>query len=162
MIQKTLGKIQIRCMYHKCNIYYIVHSRIDMNSLLSICILICLPLSAQAASTIVAQGARDVKNASAYGGVSAKGDGKTDDTRAFLDALNKGRYRGANQTLAPVAIYVPAGTYLVRSNLIIWSNTFLFGEPSSPPTVVLAPSSPNFRSGANPFVVTACGYNMQP
>src|ERR1700745_2496327 len=103
-----------------------------MKSFLSLCLLICLELSAQAASTIVAQGARDVKNASAYGGVSAKGDGETDDTQAFLDALNRGRYRGANQTFAPVAIYVPPGTYLVRAGLIIWANTFFFGEPSSP------------------------------
>jgi Pectate lyase superfamily protein len=124
--------------------------------------LVCLTLTAQAASTIISQGARDVKNASAYGGVSAKGDGKTDDTQAFLDALNKSRYRGPETTFTPVAIYVPPGTYLVRSSLIIWANTFLFGEPSSPPTVVLAASSPSFHSGANPFVVTASGYNTQP
>jgi Pectate lyase superfamily protein len=112
------------------------------------------------AQTIFSQGARNVKNGFAYGGASAKGDGVTDDTQAFLDALNAGRYRGANTSFAPVAIYVPPGTYLVKQSLLIWGNTFLFGEPSSPPTIVLAANSPNFSSGSNPFIVTVGGYNV--
>jgi hypothetical protein len=124
--------------------------------------MMCIAFTTQATQTIISQGARNVKSASAYGGVSAVGDGVTDDTQAFLDALNKGRYQGKANTFLPVAIYVPPGTYLVKQTLIVWENTFLFGEPSSIPTIVLAANSPNFRSGANPFVVTASGYNMQP
>ena len=116
-----------------------------------------------ASTTILSQGARNVKNAASYGGVSAVGDG-TDDTQAFLDALNIGRNNplAENGCFQPVAIYVPPGTYKVSKTLIIWENTFLFGEPSAPPTIVMEANSPNFASGANPFIVTASGYNMQP
>jgi hypothetical protein len=47
--------------------------------------------SALAATTILSQGARNVKNGAAYGGASAFGDGVHDDTQAILDALNINR-----------------------------------------------------------------------
>ena len=94
------------------------------------------------------------------------GDGVTDDTQAstqaFLDALNIGRGNplAENGDFLPVSIYVPPGTYKVSQTLIIWSGTFIFGEPSATPTVFLASGS--MTSGANPFAVTAAGYGMQP
>ena len=71
-----------------------------------------------AASTIFSQGARNVKKAASYGGVNAVGDGVTDDTQAFLDALNIGRHR-PNDSFSPVAIYVPPGIYRVSETLLI-------------------------------------------
>ena len=109
--------------------------------------------------SIQQSGARNVKKGSAYGGANAVGDGVTDDTQAFLDALNIGRYQGANHVFLPVSIYVPPGTYLVKNTLILWENTEIFGDPNNHPNVILAANSPNFASGANPFVVTAGGYN---
>ena len=108
------------------------------------------------AANILASSARNVKD---YG---AKGDGVTDDTQAFLDALNKGRHPNpASSYFAPTAIYVPPGTYLIKQTLILWAQTILFGEWTNPPTLLLAPSSGNFQnsSSANPFIVTASGYN---
>jgi hypothetical protein len=122
-------------------------------------IVLFLLVTHAAASTIFSQGARNVKKAASYGGVNAVGDGVTDDTQAFLDALNIGRHR-PNDSFSPVAIYVPPGIYRVSQTLLIWGNTFLFGEPSSPPTVVLAANSANFARGANPFIVTVGGYNV--
>lgn len=91
----------------------------------------------------------------------AVGDGATDDTQAILDALNMGRFLGSDLSLSPVAVYFPPGTYLVKKPLIFWSNTLVIGEPSSPPTIVLASSSPFFASGSTPFAVIAPGYNCQ-
>jgi Pectate lyase superfamily protein len=125
-------------------------------------VLLLLLTHAYASTSILSQGARNVKNASSYGGVSAIGDGVTDDTQAFLDALNIGRGNplAENGDFLPVSIYVPPGLYKVSQTLIIWSGTFIFGEPSATPTVFLASGS--MTSGANPFAVTAAGYGMQP
>src|ERR1700760_3305616 len=96
-------------------------------------LLLLLVTHAYASTSILSQGARNVKNASSYGGVSAVGDGVTDDTQAFLDALNIGRGNplAENGDFLPVSIYVPPGTYKVSRPLIIWSGTFIFGEPSA-------------------------------
>jgi len=124
-------------------------------------ILICLvALQACAASAqvtnILATAARNVKD---YG---AKGDGVTDDTQAFLNALNEGRHSNPGSSyFTATAVYVPPGTYLIKQTLILWAQTLLFGEWTNPPTLVLAPNSPNFQnsSSPNPFIVTASGYN---
>jgi hypothetical protein len=108
------------------------------------------------ATNILATSARNVKN---YGAV---GDGVTDDTQAFLDALNQDRHSNpAASYFAPVAIYVPPGTYLIKQTLILWAQTLLFGEWTNPPTLLLAANSPAFQnsSSPNPFVVTASGFN---
>jgi Pectate lyase superfamily protein len=58
---------------------------------------------------------------------------------------------------------VPPGTYLIKKTLILWRQTLLFGEWSNPPTLVLAPNSPDFQDPRNPkpFLVTAGGYNVR-
>jgi hypothetical protein len=108
------------------------------------------------AQNIMPAGARNVKN---YG---AKGDGVSDDTQAFLDALNQGR-DSRPPFLSAVAVYVPPGTYLIKKTLILWRQTLLFGEWTNPPTLVLAPNSPDFQepSHPRPFLVTAGGYNVR-
>ena len=115
--------------------------------------LLCAPFSAHS-QNIMAAGARNVKD---YG---AKGDGVSDDTQAFLDALNQGR-DGQPPFLSAAAVYVPPGTYLIKKTLILWRQTLLFGEWTDPPTLVLAPNSPDFQDPKNPkpFLVTAGGYN---
>ena len=104
---------------------------------------------------MMAAGARNVKD---YG---AKGDGVSDDTQAFLDALNQGR-DSKPHFLAAAAVYVPPGTYLIKKTLILWRQTLLFGEWTDPPTLVLAPHSPDFQDTGNqkPFLVTGGGYNL--
>ena len=58
----------------------------------------------------------------------AKGDGVTDDTRAFVRALEEGR--GHQGHKAPANVYIPPGTYLVSDTLIVWRATLLAGERS--------------------------------
>lgn len=55
----------------------------------------------------------------------AKGDGVTDDSNAFQQAIDSGR-----------AVYVPAGTYAI-SNVILKNNTIIFGENNQTVTLIL-------------------------
>ena len=102
--------------------------------------------------------AEEARNVRDYG---AKGDGITDDTLAFLHALQKGR-NVSNGSKKPASIYVPPGRYLIRSTLIVWSRTQMFGDWDNRPTLVLAEKSEGFQDTEhpNPFIVTAGGYNM--
>jgi hypothetical protein len=102
---------------------------------------------------ILAVGARNVKD---YGAV---GDGVTDDTVAFLQALNSSRTQ-SDGTKSPVSVYVPPGTYLISQTLILWHETQLFGEWTNPPTLILAPGTFPSPSNPQPFIVTAGGYNV--
>src|SRR5438270_14051112 len=98
---------------------------------LTLLALASIAFSLKAQSIMIAD-ARNVKN---YG---AKGDGVSDDTQAFLDALNQAR-DGQPPFLSAAAVYVPSGIYLVKKTLILWRKTRLFGDWSNPPTLVLAP-----------------------
>jgi Pectate lyase superfamily protein len=119
--------------------------------------------SAADAATILSQGARNVKNAVAYGGVSAVGDGVTDDTQAFLDAFNLGRGLGpqggspTTHYASSIVVYVPPGNYLVKKQLIPWGAISLIGEPSNPPTITLAANS--ITTGIpQPFICSRTSY----
>ncbi len=119
---------------------------------------VLLTLSAQSQlPNIIGAASRNVKN---YG---AKGDGITDDTQAFIAALQSNRKppNGVAEK-APASVYVPPGTYLISSTLIIWRNTQLFGEWTNPPTLVLAPDSTDFQDASRPtpVVVTAGALNV--
>jgi len=81
--------------------------------------------SSTQAQNIITGGARNVKS---YG---AEGDGVTDDTQAFLDALNQAR-DSQPPFFSAAALYVPPGTYLIKETLILWRKTLLFGEWTSP------------------------------
>jgi len=97
------------------------------------------------------------RNVRDYG---ATGDGTTDDTAAFIRALDEGR--GSVRHKAPATIYVPPGTYLLSDTLILWKPTALIGDADHPPTLVLQDNAPGFSDPAKPkpLLVTACGYNI--
>jgi hypothetical protein len=92
----------------------------------------------------------------------AKGDGVTDDTEAFIRALDEGR--GSVREKKPANVYVPPGTYVVSDTLIVWRATMLAGDAEDPPTLVLKDDAPGFGDPQNPkpMVVTALGYNIDP
>ena len=56
----------------------------------------------------------------------AKGDGKTDDTRAFQAALNAAGAKGGG------TVFVPVGTYLIKSHLTVPAGTSLVGVARAP------------------------------
>lgn len=99
------------------------------------------------------------RNVRDYG---AKGDGISDDTAAFIRALEEGR--GERGAKAPVNVYVPPGTYLIRDTLILWRATMLAGDADNPPTLLLADNAPGFGDpqSPRPLLVTACGYDVAP
>jgi hypothetical protein len=108
-----------------------------------------------AQSDVIERSARNVKD------FGAKGDGVSDDTKAFIEALQSGRSL-PNGTKRPVSVYVPAGRYLLSRTLIVWGATEFFGDWQNPPALMLAPGSPAFQDVAHPapFIVTAGGYRM--
>ena len=97
------------------------------------------------------------RNVRDYG---AKGDGVTDDTQAFIRALDEGR--GSVRAKEAANVYVPPGTYLVSDTLIVWRATMLAGDADNPPTILLRDNAPGFDDPAEPkpVVVTALGYNI--
>ena len=68
----------------------------------------------------------------------AKGDGVTDDTAAFEEALASAAARGGG------IVYAPPGSYLIREPLIVESGVTLYGQWNTPgknyegQTVILA------------------------
>lgn len=70
----------------------------------------------------------------------AKGDGVTDDTAAFNQAIASGNGRCGNgscpaSTTAPALVYVPAGTYLISSPIVLWYYTQLIGDAKNLPVL---------------------------
>ena len=57
---------------------------------------------------------------------NATGDGTTDDTFGIQTAINTARSRGGG------TVFLPAGTYLIKSNLIIFGGVTLAGVATAP------------------------------
>ena len=97
------------------------------------------------------------RNVRAFG---AKGDGVTDDTGAFIRALDEGR--GSVRAKTPANVYVPPGVYALSDTLILWKATLMAGDSRDPPTLLLKPRSPGFGDPdrPKPLIVTACGYSI--
>ncbi len=75
----------------------------------------------------------------------AKGDGRTDDTQAFQQALDAAHQAGGGRVL------VPAGNYLIAGHLRIPPHTTLMGEWEAPPAPTMLPRD---RRPASPEVDT--------
>lgn len=104
------------------------------------------------------QGFRNVRE------FGAKGDGATDDTQAFLRALETGRGGKGQREKKPASVYVPSGTYVISDTLIVWRMTLLAGDADNPPTLLLRANSPGFGDPGKPkpFIVTYLAYNTDP
>ena len=94
----------------------------------------------------------------------AKGDGVTDDTQAFIQALQSARGAKGQGHKEPANVYVPPGTYVLSDTLIVWRATQLAGDAANPPTLLLKPNAPGFGDPAKPkpLIVTYLGYNVDP
>jgi glucan 1,3-beta-glucosidase len=75
----------------------------------------------------------------------ARGDGTTDDSTAFQNAINAGNsFAPRNQnklgtTGQPAVIYVPQGTYLLKKSIQLFVGTVIIGDPLNPPTIKVSP-----------------------
>ena len=101
------------------------------------------------------------RNVRAYGAV---GDGVTDDTQAFIRALEMGRGGPGTREKTPANVYVPSGTYLISDTLIVYRATLLAGDADNPPTLVLKAKAPGFGDPdkPRPMLVTYGAYNTDP
>lgn len=94
----------------------------------------------------------------------AKGDGVSDDTLAFIRALETGRGSKGTREKTPANVYVPSGTYLISDTLIVYRATMLAGDADNPPTLVLKQKTPGFGDPENPkpMIVTYGAYDTDP
>ena len=86
----------------------------------------------------------------------AKGDGVSDDTAAFVRALELGRGGQGTREKTPANVYVPSGTYLISDTLIVYRATMLAGDADTPPTPVLKKNASGFgdTEKPKPMIVT--------
>ena len=88
------------------------------------------------------------RNVKWYG---AKGDGVTDDTVAFTNALQYNR--SPLFTLKdPMVVYVPPGDYVITNTLVLWFYTHLIGNYKCPPRLLVPAGT--FPGGQN-FILSA-------
>ncbi|KAK5160912.1 hypothetical protein LTR04_004330, partial [Oleoguttula sp. CCFEE 6159] len=79
------------------------------------------------------------RNVKDYG---AKGDGVTDDTAAINLAISDGNRCGAgcdSQTITPAFVYVPAGTYLISTPIVMYYYTEFHGDANDLPIIKATP-----------------------
>jgi hypothetical protein len=74
--------------------------------------------------------------------LGARGDGTTDDTAAFREAIARHR-----------AVYVPQGTYRISDTLTLGKDTALIGLQPSKTRLTLLPSTPGFTDATKPKAV---------
>ncbi len=94
----------------------------------------------------------------------AKGNGVSDDTSAFIRALELERGGTGTREKTPANVYVPSGTYLLSDTLIVYRATLLAGDADQPPTLVLKKNSPGFGDPQKPkpLIVTYGAYETDP
>ncbi|KXX74005.1 Glucan 1,3-beta-glucosidase [Madurella mycetomatis] len=69
----------------------------------------------------------------------ADSSGAEDSSDAFNHAIDAWNRTGNTVTTLPAYVYVPPGTYLIKRSIQMLVNTFLVGDPLSPPTLVADP-----------------------
>jgi len=90
------------------------------------------------------------RNVKDYG---AKGDGQTDDTAAFIQALTYARVN-EDSTKQPLVLYIPAGTYVVSDSLPMYPYTHIIGNYQCRPTLKLKDNTPSFSGGKDLVLAT--------
>jgi polygalacturonase len=83
--------------------------------------------------------------------LGAKGDGATDDTAVFRQAIAKNR-----------AIYIPAGSYRITDTLTLGKDTVLIGLHPSQTRLTLANSTPGYTDPASPKPFILAPKGTQP
>ena len=105
--------------------------------------------AAEAERQAAAPGRRNVQD------FGAKGDGTSDDTKAFQDGIDRLGNEGGG------SLFVPPGSYCFRGNLIVRRNVTLQGVFAAPPTIpwttkgggtVLQPFAEKGKADGTPFL----------
>jgi hypothetical protein len=80
--------------------------------------------------------------------VSARGDGKTDDTAAIQAALDQASNKGSGGI-----VFLPSGRYRITRSILIPLAVRLYGVGPTRPVFVLAKDTPGFQKGVGTMVV---------
>lgn len=82
--------------------------------------------------------------------VSGSGDGRTDDSAAIQQAIDKAAAGGGGGI-----VFLPAGTYRISRTLILWPGVRIFGVGEKRPVIVLGARTPGFQRGVGHMLVFA-------
>ncbi|BBD99554.1 gluconolaconase [Sphingobium amiense] len=84
--------------------------------------------------------------------VRAKGDGRTDDSAAIQQALDKAR-----DSTGHGIVFLPSGTYRIARTLVVPPGVRVYGVGPTRPVLFLAPNTPGFQQGVSTMVVFGGG-----
>ena len=105
--------------------------------------------AALAASTSVFPTAPDEPTAVT---VKARGDGRTDDSAAIQQALDKAR-----DSTGHGIVFLPSGRYRITRSLIVPPGVRVYGVGATRPVILLAPNTPGFQQGVSTMIVFGGG-----
>lgn len=74
--------------------------------------------------------------------VKGVGDGRTDDSGAIQQAIDKAAEKGGGGI-----VFLPAGTYRISRTLFLWPGVRLFGIGEKRPVILLGANTPGFQRG---------------
>lgn len=87
--------------------------------------------------------------------VAAKGDGRTDDTAAIQQAIDKAAAGPAGKGVGGGIVFLPQGTYRISRTLFLWPGVRIFGVGEKRPVIVLGAKTPGFQRGVGHMLVFA-------
>lgn len=84
--------------------------------------------------------------------VKASGDGRSDDTVAIQQAIDKAR-----DSTGHGIVFLPTGRYRITRTLVVPAGVRVFGVGATRPVIYLAPATPGFQQGVSTMIVFAGG-----
>ena len=89
--------------------------------------------------------------------VTGKGDGRTDDSDALQQALDRARDKTGHGL-----VFLPSGRYRITRSLIVPPGVRVYGVGATRPVILLAANTPGFQQGVSTMVVFGGGdqYNV--
>lgn len=87
--------------------------------------------------------------------VVAKGDGRTDDTAAIQQAIDKAARGPAGKGVGGGIVFLPQGTYRISRTLFLWPGVRIFGIGEKRPVILLGAKTPGFQRGIGHMLIFA-------
>lgn len=87
--------------------------------------------------------------------VAGKGDGRSDDTAAIQQAIDRAAAGPAGKGTGGGIVFLPAGTYRITRTLFLWPGVRIFGIGQQRPVIVLGARTPGFQRGIGHMLIFA-------
>ncbi|MES2172447.1 MAG: glycosyl hydrolase family 28-related protein [Pseudomonadota bacterium] len=84
--------------------------------------------------------------------VTAKGDGRTDDSAAIQQALDQARDKTGHGI-----VFLPSGSYRISRTLVVPAGVRIYGVGPTRPVILLAANTPGFQKGVSTMIVFGGG-----